>query len=149
MLGQEERKYVLQLNQMHHILSSMRTATLLPGFLKGCFSSLHLQGLLEEVAVSWGAQKKVGTSFPLLTPWPATFFQPAVPRSVECKLPSDSRYLCYGCTSCLLQSREPLVDQTSLAVGSRAFAVREDCQAMYTGRNFQSDIQILLKVDRS
>lgn len=136
---------------MHHILSNMRTATLLSVFLKGCFSSLHLQGLLEEVAVSWGAQKKVSTPLCLCTPWPASCFQPVVPRSVECKLLSDSGYLCYkyNCTSCLLQSQEPLVDRTILAVGSRAFAVREECQAMYTGRKFQRGAQILLKVDRS
>jgi len=41
------------------------------------------------------------------------------------------------------------MDQTLLAVFSRAFAVREECQAMYTGRKFQRDAQILLKVDRS
>ena len=136
---------------MHHILSNMRTATLLSVFLKGCFSSLQLQDLLEEVAVSWGAQKKVSTPLRLRAPWPATFFQPVVRKSVKCNLCSDSRYLCYkyNCTIFLLQSREPLVDQTLLAVGSRAFAVREEFQAMHTGRKFQRDAQILLKVDRN
>lgn len=75
---------------MYHLLSNTRTATLLSVFLISCFSSLHSHGLLEEGAVTWGSQKKVGTPLHSCTPCPANLFQYVVPGGVECKLSSDS-----------------------------------------------------------
>lgn len=75
---------------MYHLLSNMRTATLLSVFLIGCFSSFHPHSLLEELDVTWGSQKKVSASLHSRTPCPANLFRYVFPRGVECKLSSDS-----------------------------------------------------------
>lgn len=127
-LGQEERKYVLKLNQMHQILSNMRAVTHLSVFLKGCFSSLPFtsRACLKKLLLAGVPRRKSVHFFTyvLLSQPPSfTLWSPEA-QSASHALTAG---ICYNCTSCLLQSWEPLLDQTLLEGGRRAFAVRKEC----------------------
>lgn len=123
-LGREKRKYVLKQKQMRHILSSMSMTTLASVFLKDCFSYLHLQHLLE-VTVSWVPRWRRAHPFTYTLLGQQTGFCLWSPRSIEYKLPAENSYLCckHNCISFLLQSQDPLVDQTFLVMGGRPFVI--------------------------